>query len=174
MKTSFRPMLSALRAAWAAPLLAGALAAQAQPVATFHLPPGTTNPSYSEAVEVKGAGLSTLYVSSLVPAVADPTAAKEARAYFGDMQVQTDGLLKRLKALLERRGYSLRDVVKVNVYLVGDPARGHQVDNEGFNAAYARHFGTAEVPTLPARTRITAAGLTNPAWLIALDVVAAR
>ncbi|HMC14184.1 MAG TPA: Rid family hydrolase [Albitalea sp.] len=141
---------------------------------TFHPIPNAAKPAYSEAVEVKSAGISTLYVSSLVPEPADPSQPKESRAYFGDTQVQTDGLLKRMKALLERRGFTMRDVVKVNVYVVADPAKGNLPDGEGFAAAYARHFGTAEVPNLPARTRFGVVPFPNPAWLVALDVVAVK
>ena len=141
---------------------------------SYHAIPGAAKPAYSEAVEVKAAGVSTLYVSSLVPEPADPSQPKESRAYFGDTQVQTDGLLKRMKALLERHGFTMRDVVKVNVYVVADPTKGNQPDGEGFAAAYARHFGTAEVPNLPARTRFGVVPFPNPAWLVALDVVAVK
>jgi enamine deaminase RidA (YjgF/YER057c/UK114 family) len=141
---------------------------------TYHPIPGVAKPAYSQAVEVKGAGVATLYVSSLVPEPADPAQPKDSRAYFGDTQVQTEGLLRRVKALLELRGYSLRDVVKVNVYLVADPTKGNQPDGDGFSAAYAKSFGTAEVPNLPARTRIGVVPFPNPAWLVSLDVVAAK
>jgi enamine deaminase RidA (YjgF/YER057c/UK114 family) len=141
---------------------------------TFHPIPNAAKPAYSEAVEVKAAGVSTLYVSSLVPEPADPSQPKDSRAYFGDTQVQTDGLLRRMKALLERRGFTMRDVVKVNVYLVSDSTKGNQPDGEGFSAAYARHFGTTEVPNLPARTRFGVVPFPNPAWLVALDVVAVK
>lgn len=146
----------------------------AQNATKFHLPSGSAKPSYSEAVEVKGGGISTLYVSSLVPEVADSSAAKDSRAYFGDTHTQTDGLLKRMKVLLERHGYSMRNVIKVNVFLVADPTKAGVVDSEGFTRAYGKHFGTADVPTLPARTRLTVTGFTNPQALIALDVVAAK
>ena len=141
---------------------------------TFHPIPNAAKPAYSEAVEVKAAGVSTLYVSSLVPEPADPSQPKDSRAYFGDTQVQTDGLLRRMKALLERRGFTMRDVVKVNVYLVADSTKGNQPDGDGFSAAYTRHFGTTEVPNLPARTRFGVVPFPNPAWLVALDVVAVK
>jgi enamine deaminase RidA (YjgF/YER057c/UK114 family) len=141
---------------------------------TYHPIPGVAKPAYSQAVEVKSAGVATLYVSSLVPEPADPGQPKDSRAYFGDTQVQTEGLLRRVKALLEARGYSLRDVVKVTVYLVSDPTKGNQADGDGFSAAYSRFFGTADMPNLPARTRIGVTPFPNPAWLVSLDVVAAK
>lgn len=155
-------------------LAAVATVANAQPVTTFHSVPGVSKPTYSEAVEVRGAGVATLYVSSLVPDVADASAPKDSRNYFGDTQVQTDGILRRLKTLLERRGYTMKDVVKVNVYLVGDPTKGGATDGDGFSVAYAKHFGTAETPTLPARTRIASAALTNSLWLVAIEAIAAK
>ena len=141
---------------------------------SFHKPPGAAKPSYSEATEVAGQGVSTLYVSSLVPEPLDASAPKDSRAYFGDTQAQTDGLLRRAKILLERHGYAMRDVVKVNVFLIGDATRGGVPDVDGFAQGYGRHFGTPETPTLPARTRLTVSALTNPNWLVAMDFIAAR
>jgi enamine deaminase RidA (YjgF/YER057c/UK114 family) len=149
------------------------LAGIAQAV-SFHKPPGASKPSYSEATEVVGQGVSTLYVSSLVPEPLDASAPKDSRAYFGDTQAQADGLLKRAKILLERHGYTMRDVVKVNVFLIADPTRGGTVDVDGFAKGYGNHFGTPETPTLPARTRLTVSALTNPNWLVAMDFIAAR
>ena len=149
------------------------LAGCAQAV-NFHKPPGASKPSYSEATEVVGQGVSTLYVSSLVPEPLDASAPKDSRAYFGDTQAQTDGLLMRAKTLLERHGYAMRDVVKVNVFLIADPGRGGVTDVDGFAQGYGKHFGTPETPTLPARTRLTVSALTNPNWLVAMDFIAAR
>lgn len=140
----------------------------------FHKPPGASKPSYSEVVEVLGQGVSTLYVSSLVPEPLDTSAPKDSRAYFGDTHAQTDGLLVRAKTLLERHGYTMRDVVKVNVYLIPDATRGGATDADGFAQGYGKHFGTPETPTLPARTRLTVSALTNPNWLVAMDFIAAR
>lgn len=161
------------RAAVLASAILMPLAGLAQAV-SFHKPPGATKPSYSEAVEVLGQGVSTLYVSSLVPEPLDTSAPKDSRAYFGDTKAQTDGLLMRAKALLERHGYAMRDVVKVNVFLIADPARAGAPDVDGFAQGYGKHFGTSETPTLPARTRLTVSALTNPNWLVAMDFVAAR
>jgi hypothetical protein len=94
-----------LRSALAAGIVAVSGLAAAQGVTTFHVPPGVGKPSYSEAVEVRAGGLSTLYVSGLVPEPLDAGALRDSRAYFGDTQAQTDGILKRLKALLERHSY---------------------------------------------------------------------
>lgn len=143
-------------------------------VLNFHKPPGASKPSYSEAVEVLGQGVSTLYVSSLVPEPLDASAPKDSRAYFGDTQAQTNGLLMRAKTLLERHGYAMRDVVKVNVFLIADATRGDAPDVDGFAQGYGKHFGTLETPTLPARTRLTVSALTNPNWLVAMDFIAAR
>jgi len=170
MKNPSSLLPATLRALILAGLSATTSSAFAQAV-NFHAPPGTGKPSYSEAVEVKGAGVSTLYVSGLVPEL-QKDAAKDAP--FGDTQAQTEGILTRLKSVLERSGYTMRDVVKVNVYLVADPVKGGKTDGDGFSAAYSKYFGTAETPTLPARTRSASASLTNPLWLVAIDVIAAK
>jgi enamine deaminase RidA (YjgF/YER057c/UK114 family) len=45
-------------------------------------------------------------------------------AALGDTKTQTINILNKIRAALGRRGYALADVVKLTVYLVGDPANG--------------------------------------------------
>jgi enamine deaminase RidA (YjgF/YER057c/UK114 family) len=62
----------------------------------------------------------------------------------------------------------------MNVFLVGDPARGGAMDFEGLMKAYARHFGTPAQPNLPARTTVQVVALPMPGALVEIEVVAAR
>jgi enamine deaminase RidA (YjgF/YER057c/UK114 family) len=139
----------------------------------FLLTPGVANPAYSEAVEVRSAGVSTLYLASLVPEPVDRSVPVTSPASLGDMRTQTDAILKRVKAILNRHGYDMRDVVKVSVFVVADPATG-RVDNEGFAQAYAAHFGGWRVAPAAGPHRVTVAGLTNPLARVALDVIAVK
>jgi enamine deaminase RidA (YjgF/YER057c/UK114 family) len=157
----------------AALFIAGCANTPAAPATQFHLPPGASKPAYSEAVEVQSAGIRTLYASSLVPEPVDRSAPPNSAAAFGDMAAQTDAMLVRIREILARHGYAMKDVVKVTVYLVADPTTG-KVDNDGFSQAYAKHFGGTATPSLPARTRVTVAGLTNPMARIAMDVIAVK
>jgi enamine deaminase RidA (YjgF/YER057c/UK114 family) len=65
-------------------------------------------------------------------------------------------------------------LVKLQVFLVGDPALGGRMDNEGFSRAYAEFFGTPEQPHLVTRTRVQVVGLVNPGWLVEIDAIAVR
>jgi enamine deaminase RidA (YjgF/YER057c/UK114 family) len=135
------------------------------------LPEGSTFP-IAAAVEVP-AGATVLFHSGLTPRPADPAADAGSRAYYGDTETQTAIVLQRLEASLEGMGYELGDVVKMTVFLVADPATGGGMDFAGFMAAYTRYFGTAQQPSLPARSAVQVAGLVRPGMLVEIDVVVA-
>lgn len=67
----------------------------------------------------------------------------------GDVQAQTDRVLKNLRAVLEAAGSSLSSVVKTTVFLVD------MDDFQAMNEVYARHFGDHR----PARAAVEAAAL---------------
>lgn len=67
----------------------------------------------------------------------------------GDIQAQTDRVLKNLRAVLEAAGSSLSSVVKTTVFLAD------MDDFERMNEVYARHFGDHR----PARAAVEAAAL---------------
>ena len=71
-------------------------------------------------------------------------------------------------------GLSMSDVIKMQVFLVKDPAKGNKMDFAGFMKGYTQFFGTAEQPNLPARSAFEIAALANPAWLVEIEVVAVR
>ncbi|HEX2888255.1 RidA family protein [Vineibacter terrae] len=158
------------RTAVVAAMLCGALPAVAQDI-TRHKIPNSDFP-IALAVEVP-AGKTTVYVSGAVPPVADDKAARNTVAAYGDTKTQTVGVLKAIEGTLKRLGLSMRDVVKMQVFLVGDPAKGG-MDFAGFMDGYKQFFGTAEQPNLPARSVMQVAGLVNPGWLVEIEVTAVR
>lgn len=96
------------------------------------------------------------------------------KAAPGDTRSQTADALGKLKAVLAGLGLSFADVVKANVFLVGDPAKGGEIDFAGLNAAWTEEFGTAAQPNKPARSTVKVAGLVAPGALVEIEVIAAR
>ena len=113
------------------------------------------------------------FISGQVPAVIDKTAAPDSLAAFGDTKAQTETVLKKIKEILEGMKLEMSDVVKMQVFLVGDPAQKGRADVTGFMAGYTQFFGGAQ-PNLPARAVMQVAGLSNPGWLVEIEVVAAK
>lgn len=135
--------------------------------------PGSSFP-ISNAVEVSP-GVSTVYLSGKVPAMLDKSKpATDPAAYGGDTEGQTVNVLKSIEAQLKSMGLSMSDVIKMQVFLVKDPAKGNKMDFAGFMKGYTQFFGTAEQPNLPARSAFEIAALANPAWLVEIEVVAVR
>ncbi len=78
-------------------------------------------------------------------------------------------MLKRIQSVLGDVGLTMGDVVKMQVFLVGDPNNGGRMDFAGFMEGYTQFFGTKEQPNIP-----QVAGLVNPGWLVEIEVVAVR
>ncbi|EHH69606.1 translation initiation inhibitor [Gluconobacter morbifer G707] len=114
----------------------------------------------SAAVKVQ-AGAETVYVSGLGPA--------PDRASGTTTAEQTQSALDQISAALGHFGMTLRDVVQMHVYLVADPRLGH-MDFAGMMKAYQTRFRSG----FPARTVIEVPHLTNPDWLVEIDVIASR
>jgi enamine deaminase RidA (YjgF/YER057c/UK114 family) len=127
----------------------------------------------AQAVEVP-AGKTTVYVSGAVPSVVDEKAEKGSLAAYGDTRTQTESVLKSIEKTLEGLGLKMGDVVKMQVFLVGDPAQGGKMDFAGFMDGYTKFFGTKEQPNLPARSVMQVAGLVAPGWLVEIEVTAVR
>jgi len=83
-------------------------------------------------------------------------------AAYGDTATQIVGVLRKIETALKQQGLGLGDVVKLTVYLVGDPAKGGKLDFAGFSQGYAQFFGTAGQPNKVARTTVQVAALANP------------
>jgi len=84
-------------------------------------------------------------------------------------------VLGKLSRELEAAGLTMADVVRMNVFMVGDPRKGGVPDVEGLMRAYLQFFGLrARGRTLPARTTVQVTGLPLPGALVEIEVVAAR
>jgi enamine deaminase RidA (YjgF/YER057c/UK114 family) len=79
-----------------------------------------------------------------------------------------------MEASLDNLGLSFGDVVKMTVFLVGDPELDGRMDFAGFMRAYSKHFGTEAQPNKPARSAIQVAALARPNVFIEIEVVLAR
>lgn len=152
-------------------LLAIALSAQAQDVKRYKIP--DSDFPISAAVEVP-AGKATIYVSGNVPPVVDAKAPKDSVAAYGDTHTQTVGVLSAIQKQLKVMGLGMGDVVKMQVFLVGDEAHGGRMDFAGFMTGYRQFFGTKEQPHLPARSAFQVAALGNPGYRVEIEVIAVR
>jgi cytochrome c553 len=159
----------------AAAALAGAAlltsAALAHDVTRYPLPNNSSFP-IAEAVTVP-AGMELTFHSGLLPAPANPEADPTSREYLGDTYTQTMSIMERLQNSLRQKGMGLGNIVKMNVFMVGDPELDGAMDFAGFMRAYSQFFGTEEQPMLPARAAVQVAGLARGA-LIEIEVILAR
>jgi enamine deaminase RidA (YjgF/YER057c/UK114 family) len=112
-------------------------------------------------------GSTLVFLSGALPTIAD-------KAAPGTTEAQTRSVLDKLEATLKAEGLSLADVVKATVFLVGDPAKGGEIDFTGLNAAWSQRFGSSDQPNKPARSTVKVAGLVAPGTLVEIEVVAAR
>jgi enamine deaminase RidA (YjgF/YER057c/UK114 family) len=126
----------------------------------------------ARAVEVP-AGYKLIFHSGFTPDPADKTAKEGTPEYWGDTKTQTMSMFKKMQASLRDMGLGFGDVVKMNAFLVGDPATG-RMDFKGFMEAYTQFFGTKEQPNLPARSAVQVAGLVAPGALVEVEVVLAQ
>ncbi len=136
------------------------------------LPNNSTFP-IAQAVEVS-AGTVLVYHSGTIPGPADPDAERGSRAFWGDTEAQADSVFARMEASMQNIGLGFGDVVKMTVFLVGDPEMDGRMDFAGFMRSYTRHFGTEAQPNLPARSAVQVAGLAAPGMLVEVEVVLAR
>jgi enamine deaminase RidA (YjgF/YER057c/UK114 family) len=119
------------------------------------------------------AGYDAVYLSGALP---DPLAppAQGAAPVYGTTEQQTGSVLRKLAAGLQTLGLTEGDVVKMTVFLAGDPAKGGAMDFAGMMTAYRRHYGTPTQPNRPARSTVQVAALVAPGALVEIEVVAAR
>jgi enamine deaminase RidA (YjgF/YER057c/UK114 family) len=113
------------------------------------------------------------FISGQVPPVIDKAAPADTLAAYGDTKVQTMGVLKKIDEILKGMGLAMGDVVKMQVFLVGDPAKDGRADIKGFMESYTQFFGGSQ-PNLPARAVMQVAALNSPGWLVEIEVVAAK
>lgn len=164
----------------AAPLVAlalcGTTAAFAQSATvTRHAntPPGLI----LQGVTVKP-GATMLYLSGQLASPLDPAAKTPATqltiADFGDTKTQTVSTLNKIKAILAARGFAMSDIIKMTVFVAGDPKLGGKMDFAGMNEGFKQFFGSVENPNTVARSTVQVAALAGPAFLVEIEVTAAK
>jgi enamine deaminase RidA (YjgF/YER057c/UK114 family) len=149
-----------------------ALAADSAKVVRLPLPDNNDFPIVS-AVTVK-AGADTYFLSGALAPVINKDAPKGSVAAYGDTETQTVGALNAIKSTLGRLGLGMGDVIKMTVFLVGDPAKDNKMDFGGMMAGYKQFFGTTDQPNKPARSAFQVAALAAPGALIEIEVIAAK
>lgn len=138
-------------------------------VKRYPLPDNSTFP-IANAVEVN----KLVFESGKVPAPKDPNAAKGTVEFWGNTEEQTLSVLSQIESSLKQKGLGMGDVIKMTVFLVGDPALGGKMDFSGFMKGYTQYFGTKEQPALPARSALQVAGLVAEGMLVEIEVIAVR
>ncbi len=114
------------------------------------------------------------FVAGTLADVANAEAPRGSIESYGDTQTQTASILKKIEKLLAAEGMTLADVVKVNVFLVGDPKLDGKMDFNGLNAAYSQFFGSASQPNKAVRTALQVAALPMPGGLVEIEATAAK
>lgn len=115
-------------------------------------------------------------------AIASGVAVKDGSSFYfsaatgpsvsGDMKTQALSALETLKGQLEAAGYSMKDVVFLHAFIVGD--KDGKVDRKGWTDAYVTQFGSKDQPHKPARTTVAISALPHPDWKIQIEVIAAK
>ena len=155
-----------------------ALAALAAPtVAHGQVTKIKTNPAaiILDAADVK-AGTDMIFVSGQLPSpldLAKPMSEIKSIEDFGDTKTQTISVLGKIKKIIEARGYTMADVVKLSLFLAADPKLG-KIDFAGANEGFKQFFGTGDNPTTTARSTFQVANLVGPYFLIEIEAIAAR
>ncbi|AXJ94924.1 MULTISPECIES: RidA family protein [unclassified Sphingomonas] len=130
-----------------------------------------------QSVTVKP-GATTLYLSGQLAAPLDPTKkvppAQLSIADFGDTKTQTVSVLGKIKAILAEHGYTMADLIKLTVFVAGDPKLGNKMDFAGMNDGFKQFFGTADNPATVARSTVQVAALAGPAFLVEIEATAAK
>lgn len=157
-------------------LTLAALAALAATPAEAHevtrIPGPPTSPILAGVLIPGGSDLFILSGQVPSPIVANGPA--DQISTFGDTKTQALSAFARIEALLKAQGYALSDVVKLTVFLVGDPANGGKLDFKGFNEAYSTYFGTAAQPNKTARSVVQVAALAAPGFLVEIEAIAVK
>lgn len=156
----------------AATLLFAGACASAGDITRYPLPNNSTFP-IAQAVETS-ADTTIIYHSGTVPGPANPDAERFSVEYWGDTEAQALNVFSRMESSFEKLGVGFGDVIKMTVFLVGDPALDGRMDFSGFMRAYTQYFGTDDQPNLPARSAVQVAGLAAPGMLVEVEVILAR
>ncbi|WP_158966799.1 RidA family protein [Paraglaciecola sp. L3A3] len=141
---------------------------------TRHALPNNSTFPISRAVEVTP-DTTLIFHSGMVPGPVDPKAERGSREYYGDTETQALNVFKRFEGSMKELGVDFGDVIKMQVFMVGDPTMDGKMDFAGFMKAYVKYFGTKEQPNKPARSAFQIAGLAGgPNMLIEIEMVIAK
>ena len=113
----------------------------------------------------------TLYLSGQLASPIDPKAEK---LEYGDTERQAFSVFTKIQGLLKEQGLDMKDVVKMTVFLAGDPNKGNKLDFPGLQASYTKFFGTNDQPNKPARSAVQVAALAAPWALLEVEVIAVK
>ena len=127
----------------------------------------------ARAIEVP-ASYRLIFHSGLTPQPANPKAPQGSPEYWGNTKTQSLSVLSRLEESVKSMGLTYGDVVKMTVFLAGDPATGGRMDFAGFMEAYSQYFGTKEQPNKPARSTVQVANLVQPGMLVEIEIILAK
>ena len=64
-------------------------------------------------------------------------------------------------------------MVAAHVFLVGDPAKGGEIDFAGLNSEWGKRFGTADQPNRPSRSALQVR-LPTPGALVEIELTVAK
>ncbi len=151
-----------------------ASAASTQVVKFPNTPPGLILQGASVGSKSTLLFLSGQLASPIDPAKAAAPPATLTMADYGDTKTQTISTLTKIKAALAAHGYTMADVVKLTVFVAGDPAKGGKMDFAGMNEAFKMFFGTPDNPSTVARSTVQVAALAGPSFLVEIEATAAK
>lgn len=146
----------------------GAIAAKPDPIVRT----GPADAAIAATVSLP-ADARLVYVSGTVPDPIKADAPQGSVERFGDTEAQTRSVLAKIETLLKARGLGMGDVVMMRVFLVAPPGQA-RMDFAGMMRGYRAYFGTQQQPLKTARSTMQVAGLVDPAWLVEIEVTAAR
>jgi len=164
-----RPQLAAL--ALSAALALAPLSAEAQVIRMKRNPQALI----LDAARVN-AGADMIFVSGQLPSPVDPAKPmNEVKSLedMGDTRAQTISTLGKIKDILAAQGFTMSDVIKLQLFVTADPRLG-KMDFAGVNEGFKTFFGTAENPETVARSTFQVAGLVGPYFLIEIEAIAAK
>ncbi|MGB0523263.1 MAG: RidA family protein [Flammeovirgaceae bacterium] len=117
-------------------------------------------------------GNAYFFSSGMVGPVLDTTAALGDPKRYGDTYTQSIGALTRIEASLKEAGLSMKDVIKLNVYIAPDQAKEGVIDFEAWFNAYKEFFVNEKNPNKVARTTLGVAALAREGLLVEVEVIA--
>lgn len=124
------------------------------------------------------AGATTLYLSGQLASPIDPSKktppAQLTMADLGDTKTQTVSVLNKIKAILAEHGFAMGDIVKLTVFVAGDPALNGKMDFAGMNEGFKQFFGTPANPGTVTRSTVQVAALAGPPYLVEIEATAAK